>query len=151
LHQNIFEMRKFLKISIIFGVVLTTFFVVSCNRKLDNQIIINTPINFRIYPNSLEYQDLNVTGGFMYLNGEGDSYGIIVYRSQPEEFRAYDRKPFYNEKCPNNRLYVKLPLIIDECNNYEYLILDGYNVNGDGTHIYWYKTEYDGTELRIYN
>ena len=87
----------------------------------------------------------------MYLTGEGDSYGIIVYRSQIDEFRAYDRKPFYNQNCPDNRLYVDLPYIVDECNGYSYSILDGYNLNGNGTHVYWYYTDFDGTTLRIYN
>ena len=87
----------------------------------------------------------------MYLTGEGDSYGIIVYRSQIDEFRAYDRKPFYNKNCPDNRLYIDLPYIVDECNNYEYNILDGYNLNGNGTHVYWYQTDFDGSTLWIHN
>ena len=145
-------MRKFFKISAFFLTVMTMLVcTVSCDSKLDNQIVINTHIDFTIHPNSLEYQELNATGGFMYLKGNGDSYGIIVYRSQPDEFMAYDRKPFYNKNCPDNRLYVELPYIIDECNNSEYLILNGYNKNGDGTHIYWYTTVFDGTELRVHN
>ena len=144
-------MRKFLKISMIFFVASLAVFAVSCDSKLDNQIVINTHINFSILPNSIEYQELNATGGYMYLTGEGDSYGIIVYRSQPDEFRAYDRKPFYNKSCPDNRLSVDLPYIVDECNHNEYYILDGFNANGDGTHVYWYRMDYDGTELHIYN
>ena len=144
-------MSKILKISTVFFVALAAIFAVSCDKKLDNQIVINAHINFSILPNSLEYQDLNTVGGYMYLTGAGDSYGIIVYRSQIDEFRAYDRKPFYNANCPDNRLYVDLPYIVDECNNYEYNILDGYNLNGNGTHVYWYQTEFDGTTLWIHN
>ena len=98
-------MSKILKISTVFFVALTAIFATSCDKKLDNQIVINTHINISILPNTLEYQDLNTVGGFMYLTGEGDSYGIIVYRSQIDEFRAYDRKPFYNKNCPDNRLF----------------------------------------------
>lgn len=144
-------MRKIFKISMIFFAVSLAVFTVSCDSKLDNQIIINTHIDFTILPNSIEYQELNATGGYMYLSGSGDSYGIIVYRTQPDEFMAYDRKPFYNKNCPSNRLYVRLPYIVDDCNNWEYKILDGYNMSGDGTHVYWYQTEFDGTALRVYN
>ena len=144
-------MRKILKISTVFFVALLAIFSVSCDKKLDNQIVINTHISFSIAPNTLEYQDLNTVGGYMYLTGEGDSYGIIVYRSQIDEFRAYDRKPFYNKNCPDNRLYIDLPYIVDECNNYEYNILDGYNLNGNGTHVYWYQTDFDGSTLWIHN
>ena len=113
---------------------------------------INTHIDFTIYPNSIEYQELNATGGRMYLTGSGDSYGIIVYRSQPDEFMAYDRKPvILNDACPNNRLKEEGFYIIDECNDFKYLIINGYNMNGDGTHPYWYITSYDGTTLRVHN
>lgn len=144
-------MRHFLKISMIFLAVSLAIFAVSCDNKLDNQIIINTHIDFTILPNSLEYQELNTVGGYMYLTGSGDSYGIIVYRYQENEFMAYDRKPFYNKNCPNNRLYVNFPFIVDDCNNWEYNIINGYNMSGDGTHIYWYQTVFDGTTLRVHN
>ena len=145
-------MSKILKISTVFFVALTAIFATSCDKKLDNQIVINTHINISILPNTLEYQDLNTVGGFMYLTGEGDSYGIIVYRSQPDEFMAYDRKPvILNSSCPNNRLKVEGFYMVDECNDLKYLILNGYNINGDNTHPYWYQTSFDGTTLRIHN
>ncbi|MBQ2187900.1 MAG: hypothetical protein IKQ09_00395 [Bacteroidales bacterium] len=109
-------------------------------------------IDFVIYPNTLEYQELNVVGGWMYLTAPLPSYGIIVYKKSYDEFMAYDRKPLINnESCPNNRLDVDLPFVVDECNDMRYNILDGFNLNGDGTHLYWYQTEFDGTALRIYN
>lgn len=151
LHQNSFQMRKFFKILTVIFVASASIFAVSCKKKLDNQIVINTGIDFSINPNSIEYQELNVTGGWMYLTSHGDSYGIIVCRCQPDQFMAYDRKPFYNSSCPDNRLNVDFPYIVDDCNQQNYLILNGYNMNGDGTHVYWYITEYDGTILRIHN
>ena len=145
-------MRFFLKISILFFVTLLTILVVSCQSKLYNMVEINTHIDFTIYPNSIEYQELNATGGWMYLTGSGDSYGIIVYRSQPDEFMAYDRKPvILNSSCPNNRLKVEGFYMVDECNDLKYLILNGYNINGDNTHPYWYQTSFDGTTLRVHN
>lgn len=144
-------MRKFLRFLGVFFAASTAIFATSCDSKIDNQIIINTHIDFQIMPNTIEYQELNTVGGFMYLTGDGDSYGIIVYRYQLDEFMAYDRKPFSNNNCPDNRLNVNLPYIVDECNGYKYSILDGFNTNGDGTHVYWYRTTFDGSTLRVYN
>ncbi|MBQ7533034.1 MAG: hypothetical protein IJT45_04970 [Bacteroidales bacterium] len=145
-------MKTIFKISNAILAILMVFFVISCNKKPVNQIDINVDIDFTIYPNTLEYQELNVVGGYMYLTSPLPSYGIIVYKKSYDEFMAYDRKPLIdNESCPNNRLVVDLPFIVDECNDQRYNILDGSNLNEDGTHLYWYQTEFDGTALRIYN
>lgn len=145
-------MRKIFRISILFFAALLTIFAVSCKSKLDNMVKINAHIDFTIYPNSIEYQELNAVGGWMYLTGSGDSYGIIVYRANIDEFMAYDRKPvILNSNCPDNRLNVEGFYMVDECNDYEYLIINGYNKNGDGTHPYWYFTSFDGTTLRVHN
>lgn len=145
-------MKTIFRISNAICAILMVFFVISCNKKPVKQIDINVDIDFVIYPNTLEYQELNVVGGWMYLTAPLPSYGIIVYKKSYDEFMAYDRKPLINnESCPNNRLDVDLPFVVDECNDMRYNILDGFNLNGDGTHLYWYQTEFDGTALRIYN
>lgn len=145
-------MKTIFRISNAICAILMVFFVISCNKKPVNQIDINVDIDFVIYPNTLEYQELNVVGGWMYLTAPLPSYGIIVYKKSYDEFMAYDRKPLINnESCPNNRLDVDLSFVVDECNDMRYNILDGFNLNGDGTHLYWYQTEFDGTALRIYN
>ena len=145
-------MKTIFRISNAILVILMLIFVVSCHKKPDNQIDINIDIDFTIYPNTLEYQELNIVGGWMYLTAPLPSYGIIVYKMSIDEFMAYDRRPLTdNESCPDNRLNVDFPYIVDECNNQTYSILNGFNQNGDGSHIYWYQTEFDGTALRIYN
>lgn len=145
-------MKIVLRFLFAFFTVLMTIFAVSCSNKLDNQIDVATHIDFEINPNSMEYQELNVTGGWMYLTGSGDSYGIIVYRVTDMDFMAYDRKPFYNSLCPDNRLKVEGLFIVDQCNGWNYSILNGMNMNGDGTHPYWYYAEYDGGGiLHIHN
>ena len=107
-------MKTIFKISNAICVILMVFFVISCNKKLDNQIDIDIDIDFTIYPNTLEYQELNVVGGWMYLTAPLPSYGIIVYKETIDEFRAYDRKPLTNnESCPDNRLNVDLPFVVD--------------------------------------
>ena len=145
-------MKTIFKISNAFFAILMVFFVISCNKKQANQIDINVDIDFTIYPNTLEYQELNVVGGYIYLTAPLPSYGIIVYRTSYTDFMAYDRRPLIdNESCPDNRLNVDGLCIADDCNGLQYNILDGFNINGDGTHLYWYQTEFDGTALRIHN
>ena len=128
----------------------TTFVYNNDGWKAEYSLIRETGINFSIYPNTPEYQELNDIGGWIYLTGGQD--GIIVYRLSLDEFMAYDRIPIVsNDLCPDNRLIVDIPYIVDECNSQQYNILNGYNLNSDGSHVYWYQTEYDGTMLRIYN
>jgi len=145
-------MKSIFKISSAIYAILMVIFVISCNNKPENQIDIDVDIDFTIYPNSVEYQELNTVGGWMYLTAPLPSYGIIVYKMSIDEFMAYDRRPLINNSlCPDNRLIVDLPFVVDECNEQNYSILTGINENGDGSHIYWYQTEFDGTSLRIHN
>ena len=145
-------MRKFCTISIVFFAVLVAIFAVSCNSKPYNPNAPVININFVIYPNSLEYQELNAVGGWMYLTAQLPSYGIIVYRYNVDEFKAYERKaPNDPYTCPDNRLFVELPFVIDSCLKYKYSILDGSIIEGTGYNLIEYFTEFDGQELRIYN
>ncbi len=145
-------MRRFLKTSMIFFVALMAIFAVSCNSRPDNP---NTPeisLNFVIYPNTIEFQELNAVGGWMYITAPLPSYGIIIYRYHVDEFRAYERMaPNDPYACPNNRLIVEMPFVVDTCLNYKYSILDGSIIEGTGYPLTQYFTQYDGTALRVYN
>ena len=117
-------------------------------------IDINGNVHFTVYPNTIEYQELNAVGGWMYVTGQPftNSRGVIIYRFQWDEFMAYDRHPLLSDSiCPDYQLEVSLPFVVDSCHDQKYIILNGFNANGDGTHIYWYQTSFDGTELTIHN
>ena len=145
-------MRKFLKISMIFFAALTAFFAVSCNSKPENPNSPEISINFTIYPNTLEYQELNTVGGWMYVTAPLPSYGIIIYRYNIDEFRAYERlAPNNPYACQDNRLIVDLPFVLDTCVDYKYSILDGSIIEGSGYGLTQYFTQFDGTALRVYN
>ena len=145
-------MRKILKISVIFFVTLMTIITVSCNSKPENPNAPEININFTIYPNTIEYQPLNAVGGWMYVTAPLPSYGIIIYRYNIDEFRAYERMaPNEPHACPNNRLYVDLPYVVDSCLDYKYSILDGSLIEGSGYPLTQYFTQFDGTALRVYN
>ena len=121
-------------------------------------------VNISIQPNSTLYQELNVVGGWRYLD-ESDgvfspSRGLIVYRSTTDQFMAYDRTPPYKpDSCCNannqcTRLIVgnEYPFVVDTCTDSRYLIIDGSPSQGPSNKfLYTYFTEYDGYTLYIHN
>lgn len=141
------------KVSVMFFGIIACCILVSCNYRPRNPNEPDISINFSINPNSMEFFELNTVGGYMYLEAEYPSFGIIIYRKNIDEFKAYDRiPPNYPFDCENNRLYVEYPFVVDSCKGYEYLILDGSIAKGgDGYPLIQYFTEYDGTNLRVYN
>lgn len=155
LHQNISKMRKLFNISMVIFVVSVLVFAVSCKHRPTNPNEPNVNINFTIYPNTLEYQELNVVGGWMYVTAPLPSYGIIIYRKYDagnDAFMAYERmSPNNPYACPKNRLFVEGFNVIDSCLNYKYSILDGSLIEGSGYQLIQYFTEFDGTALRVYN
>lgn len=143
-----------------------------CEKYPENPNRPTTPFRFSIYPNSLEYYELNTISGWIYLTSEVESTsrGIIVYRQSDNEFLAYDRlPPNFPDACTDSqgnttRLVVDFPYVVDRCNNAYYNILNGQIIIAEpdmipvfetetGT-IYpliQYYTQYDGQKLTIYN
>ena len=135
-----------------------------------NRPILPTPIT--IYPNTLQYQDLNFVSGWLYITAdvESTSRGIIVYRMSDTEFLAYDRiPPNEPDACTDSqgnttRMVVDFPFVVDHCNNAYYNILNGQIIvrepdmvpsfPTDGTQVYpliQYHTSFDGSKLVITN
>lgn len=135
-----------------------------------NRPILPAPIT--IYPNTLQYQDLNFISGWLYITSdvESTSRGIIVYRISETEFLAYDRiPPNEPDACTDSqgnttRMVVDFPFVVDRCNNAYYNILNGQIIirepdmvpsfPTDGTAVYpliQYHTNYDGSRLTITN
>ncbi|MDO5341278.1 MAG: hypothetical protein Q4F69_02340 [Bacteroidia bacterium] len=126
----------------------------SCNSRPENPYEPDIDINFTINPNSMEYFDLNIVSGWMYVMSRYPSRGIIIYRYSQDEFRAYERMPPNDPNAcgEENRLYVDPPFVIDSCLGYKYSILDGGLIEGGpGYNLIQYYTQYDGTMLRVYN
>ena len=160
------------RICYLFCAVAVLFALQACESYPENPNRPQTPFSFSIYPNSLQYQQLNVTSGWVYLTSEVESTsrGIIVYRQSDMEFLAYDRLP-PNEPnaCTDSqgnttRMVVDFPFVVDRCNNAYYNILDGQiiirepdmipNFPTTGTTVYpliQYHTTYDGNKLTVYN
>lgn len=156
-----------------FIAVVALFVVQSCENYPENPNRPKTPFSFSIYPNTIQYQALNVTSGWIYLTSEVESTsrGIIVYRQSENEFLAYDRLPPNEpDACTDSqgnttRMVVDFPYVVDRCNNAYYNILNGQiivneqfdmipNFPTTGVTIYpliQYHTTYDGNKLTVYN
>jgi len=144
-------------VTIIIGALIT-----ACNK--DNGDRLPLPlIDITIDPNSTIYQELNITGGWMYLDetdgAELPSRGIIVYRLTEDQFLAFERTPpFKPDSCCNaaktvcTALIVDFPYVMDTCTISKYLILDGSQVSGPSNmSLGIYVTEYYGDLLYIHN
>ena len=160
------------KILYLFCAVALLFALQACESYPENPNRPKTPFNFSIYPNTLQYQALNVTSGWIYLTSEVESTsrGIIVYRLSDNEFLAYDRLPpnepnaCTDSRGNTTRMVVDFPFVVDRCNNAYYNILNGQiiirepdmipNFPTTGTTVYpliQYHTTYDGNKLTVYN
>lgn len=159
-------MKNFNIIKMIAGVAIMMFtFLLAACTKDDGDRQPLPPINITIDPNSTIYQELNVTGGWLYLNesdgAEPPSRGIIVYRLSADQFLAFERTPpFKPDSCCNvakticSSLVVDnyYPFVMDTCTMSKYLILDGSPVSGPSSMtLSMYVTEYFGDLLYIHD
>jgi hypothetical protein len=121
------------------------------------------PMNITIAPNSTLYQELNIVGGWMYLDEmdgvEPPSRGVIVYRMSTDMFIAFERTPpFKPDSCCNTpktictALIVDFPHVLDTCVGSKFLILDGSVMEGPSNMpLSQYVTEYYGGLLYIHD
>lgn len=156
---------KLIKIFTLFFFGILFLGISSCNKNNVNPNLPNIPINITIDPNSTMIQELNTVGGWVYLDEKPGVYipygsrGIMVYRMDVYEFRAFERQP-PNEpnKCCTDGVCTKMligdyfPLAVDTCTNTSYLLIDGSQVEGGGEYpLIQYSAVYDGNLLHIYN
>ena len=150
---------------VLLGAVLFTWVVLHTGCDKDDENPQFGYVNISISPNSTLYQELNIVGGWMYLD-ESDgvfppSRGLIVYRSSTDQFMAYDRTPPYksdsccdasNKNCTKLLVGAEYPFVVDTCTGSRYLIIDGSPAGGPTDRfLYLYITEYDGNTLYIHN
>lgn len=145
----------------LFTVLAAVVLVSSCNKD-DDPPIQTGYVNIVIYPNSVEYLDLNSPGGYVYLNANEPSRGILVYRMTFDEFLAFERTPTYKPDscCIFDPVRICSKVLVDEsglfvvdtCTSSKWLILDGTVTEGPAKHsLVAYQTLYDGNALRIFN
>jgi nitrite reductase/ring-hydroxylating ferredoxin subunit len=126
--------------------------IAGCSKEEKRNEIPVVAVSFIINPNSTEYQELNGTGGWVYLTG--GYRGIIVYKKSDYEFMAYERACPYDWELTDARIDVEaswLTTICPSCKS-KYILTDGTPFEGP-THyaLKQYQTQYDGTLLYISN
>ncbi len=134
------------------SIVFFNLFLTSCK---DEEIypIPSVPVNIYLNLDLPAYQPLNVTGGWVYVNG--GSKGIIVYRNF-DEFIALDRHTTHepDEECSIATVdSTNFFILNDGCSESKYSMLDGTVVQGPAK---WglrkYFADWDGFKaLYIYN
>ncbi len=146
-----------------FSIMIIVFiFLTGCEKDNGGRLPL-PPLDITIYPNSTMYSEINVVGGWMYLNGsdgvESPSRGVIVYRLSTDQFMAFERTPpFKPDSCCNSAqtictaLVVDYPYVLDTCTDCKYIILDGSAISGPSSMpLSQYVTEYYGDGLYIHN
>ena len=142
--------KKYYKSLALFGLL---FFSISCGDK-ENQnpasFIPNVPVNFYIYPNTIDYI---IVGDFKEYNNQGYR-GIIIYRLDQTTFLAYEKTcPFdANEETARVEFHYPTWSLIDSTCMSSYNLLDGMPNGGPSAiPLLQYGTHYDGNQLHIYN
>ena len=142
-------MKRF---SIVSGLALILILLFGRCNGYEHETIPNVRVNFTIYPDNVNYYNLNFIGGHEYFTG--GVAGIIVYRIDMSNFVAYDRACPHDWEEPDAWLSVDESglMIVDEHCGSRFNILDGSIIDGPSRfHLKCYKTSYDGRRLRIYS
>ena len=122
----------------------------SCERNKNR--IPQVPVNVVVNTLDPQYQSLNGIGGWAYV--EGGSRGIVVFKTDFNEFRAYDRH------CPYLPDNVCAKIFVDENNVYatdtccgsSFQLIDGSPVDGPANiSLQFYNTSFDGNIIQIWN
>jgi nitrite reductase/ring-hydroxylating ferredoxin subunit len=139
---------KYLLFSIFFVISL-----ISCNVKDANPNFPQKPVNLQIYPGTGAYYDLGVIGGKMFING---GYGgILIYRVNQTQFRAYDVACPHKPTDPCERIEFEKSnsfKVVDPCCSSEFLVTTGEVVKGPSEYnLQNYNTSFDGNLLTVWN
>ncbi|MFT6716852.1 MAG: nitrite reductase/ring-hydroxylating ferredoxin subunit [Saprospiraceae bacterium] len=122
----------------------------SCSKT--NSFIPNVPVQLVLNTLDPQYQNLNGIGGWSYV--DGGSRGIIVFRSDFNEFKAYDRHCSFEPEnscgkvsVSDNNLFAE-----DSCCSSQFQLIDGLPVNGPATiGLQQYNTSFDGNIIQVWN
>ncbi len=121
-------------------------------RKEQTTGVPPTVVDFTVNINFPEYANLQVPGGWVYVNG--GSRGIILYRKNQDQFVALDRHcPYQPENLCRVTVDDTQVLARDTaCCGSAYLLDGGGVVNGPSSFgLRTYNTSFNGTTLRVYN
>lgn len=130
--------------------LLAVFF--SCKKERRDTHIPYVPVNITLYASDPQFFDLNVPGGWVYI--QGGSRGLIVHRRTHDEFVTFDRHCTYDVTNPCGQVMVDSTdfAAIDTCCGSVFQLYDGSVSNGPAIYpLAAYPTTFDGNVLRIQN
>ncbi|MDR2868636.1 MAG: hypothetical protein LBV46_03745 [Bacteroidales bacterium] len=119
---------------------------------VNHPVIPNTAVDFSIYIYDINYSPLLNYGGHVYVTGGIE--GIILYRVDEMTIMAYDRACPYDWDDGQSWLEMEESnlLITDKHCGSLFNVLDGSVVKGPAKYpLKYYRTQFDGNRLRVYN
>jgi len=137
----------------IFLVSLLIFLFAQCNRERPQRAFY-PPVNTFINISLIQYNALQVPGGWAYVNA--GNQGIIVYARGGGEYVAFDRNCTFNEENPCGRAEVNADNVTIDCacDGSTYNIFDGSVTNGPAEFpLFQYQTSFEPStnQLRIFS
>jgi len=133
---------------VLIGLALIT---TKCSKNETSSNIPDRPVNLVINVNTPANFNLQSIGGFEYY--AGGSRGVLIYRNDIDDFKAYDRHSTFQ---PENGCAVEVDstfvALEDPCSTSRYSIFDGTVINGPAVvPLRQYQTSFDGVFLRVFN
>jgi len=132
------------KIRYYFVFVLFVAVLFSCKDDTEENPVEPAYVNFSLYLNDPEFQDLKIPGNYIFVRAGGTS--VVIYRATMDEFVAYDRMCTYEAKenvlvlSDSSTIMVKCP----DCDS-QYILVDGSPQSGPAKHMLRpYNVTYDG-------
>lgn len=133
-----------------------TFFILftttSCKDEFTRSNIPNVPVNIYISVQDPEFIDLTVPTGW--VNVTGGSRGIIIYRINQDEFKAFDRHCTFDpsSSCGIVEMDLNNVTLSDPCCGSIFSVFSGFPNRGPAVQgLREYQTTFDGTNLRVFN
>lgn len=138
--------------SIQFSISLILLLLCGCDDNSGYTNIPNVSVNIYISLQDPEFIDLTVPSGSVSVTG--GSRGIVIYRVNQDEFKAYDRHCTYapSSSCGIVEMENSGVSMRDNCCGSVFSIFSGYPSEGPATvPLKEYRTSFDGNTLRVYN
>ncbi len=122
----------------------------SCGKN--KSVIPNVLVDITVNINNPSYMTLTAVGGYMYFSG--GSRGVIAFRTNTEEFNAFDRHCPYEPEETCGILSVQSDNVTMKCACCAsiFSLFDGSLQSGPAFQpLKKYTSTFDGTTLHIYN
>jgi nitrite reductase/ring-hydroxylating ferredoxin subunit len=115
-----------------------------CKKDVEENPVDPTYVNFTLYLNDPEFQDLKIVGNYMFVRQGGAD--VVIYRATLDDFYVYDRLCTYeaSQTCLVQKDSNSV-MVICECCNSKYILTDGSVFQSPASYpLRAYNATYDG-------